>query len=208
MDLDPVPTTRVRQLKAATTALHAEAERHVRILDADAGVSTYRRYLERMYGYHAPLEDCLAAHPELEAAGFVARTRRKQGLLRADLAALGVRAADLPRCPTPTAIDGLAAGTGVAYVLEQSTMSSRVHLARLPHGLRHLRGRATAFLDGYGAETGPRWTRFVALADAALAGDAALEAAIARARTTLTTLIAWLADAPAGDARFATSRAR
>lgn len=201
-------TSALRQLKAATADLHAEAERHVRILDPDATEATYTRYLGRMFGFHAPLEDRFAVHRELLAAGFDASARRKQGWLRADLSALGVRPDDLPRCPRLPDLDGLARGLGAAYVVEGSTLGGRFILTRMHGRLGHLRGRATGFLEGYGAATGPLWRRFAELAESALAAPEARAAAIAAARDTFVALTAWLEE-PGRDqvARFGARRA-
>jgi heme oxygenase len=176
----------VRSLRDATLDLHAVAERHVRILDDDATVATYVRFLDRMHGVHAATEAAFAGHAELAAAGFDAAARLKSPLLCADLARLGAVPSDA-RCAIP-AVSGLARGLGAAYVVEGSTLGgafvrSRLKLADVP----------TAFLAGYGAQTGPMWKRFAAICETART-DA--DEAIAAARAMFVALIDWL-DEPA-----------
>lgn len=188
----------LQRLRQETAGLHQEAERHVRILDAGADRVTYGRFLARMYGFHAAVEDVFAAHPGLAGAGFDAAGRRKRGLLARDLAALGVDAADLPRCAALPALDGLPEAVGAAYVIEGSTLGGAFVRAHLPEALAPLAGIATSFLDGYGPDTGARWRGFVALAEEALPGDDERALAAAAARETFAALIAWL-DEPAAE---------
>jgi heme oxygenase len=189
----------LRALKDHTRDLHRDAERHVRILDADATVDDYARYLVAMHGFHAPAEDIFARDPALAALGFTASERRKTPLLIADLAAITALRPDTlcasatrqcARLPTSTS---WGERLGMAYVVEGSTLGGKFILAHLPPALAALRGTATAFLDGYGAATAARWRGFVAIVDHAVR-DAASEDAIVRgARATFASLIAWLA---------------
>jgi heme oxygenase len=183
----------LRRLKRETAVLHARAEQHVRILDEDATPADYHRYLVALHGYHAPVEDRLAAHPGLAAAGFDAPSRRKRALLERDLASLGDPRASWPACPRLPELGALARAVGAAYVLEGSTLGGRYILAKLPPPLAALRGRATAFLEGYGAETGARWRAFGDVVVRAIASRADEDDAVAGACEAFTCLIDWLA---------------
>ncbi|XWX15711.1 hypothetical protein ACN3NA_33530 [Nannocystis pusilla] len=66
-------------------------------------------------------------------------------------------------------------------------------LAKLPPPLVRLRGQATAFLAGYGPETGSRWRAFAAIVARELTARAAEDEAVAGARETFVRLIEWLA---------------
>jgi heme oxygenase len=57
----------LRALKDLTRDLHLRAEQYVRILGDDATTDDYTRYLIAMLGYHAPVEELLAAEPALAA---------------------------------------------------------------------------------------------------------------------------------------------
>lgn len=176
------------RLRAATSDLHVEAEHYVRILDADATVVDYVRYLRAFHGYHAPIEAVLAP---LDAIGFESASRRRAYLAALDLATLDAApATPCDRVAQATTIAGL---VGIAYVIEGSTLGGRFVLAKLPPSLAVLRGRATRFLAGHGDATGARWRAFGGLVESALATTTALDQAIAGARDTFATLVTWLA---------------
>jgi heme oxygenase len=183
----------LRRLRSETAALHARAEQHVRILDEDAGLADYHRYLAAMHGYHAPLELRLGAHAGLAQAGFDAPLRQKRTLIERDLAALGDRRTAWPACPRLPEVGPLPRAVGAAYVLEGSTLGGRYILAKLPPALAPLRGRATAFLEGYGTETGARWRAFGEVTLRAISSPADEDDAVAGARETFARLIDWLA---------------
>jgi heme oxygenase (biliverdin-IX-beta and delta-forming) len=179
----------LKRLKEATSALHVEAERYVRILDPDANRSDYVRYLRAMHSYHAPIERMFAASDALQAAGFAADVRcRKAAWMRADLANLGEAcAADCTDVPRHQSLSSM---IGIAYVLEGSTLGGRFILAKLPPAIAALRGTATRYLEGYGAETGARWRAFAELVERNRVDVASAEAA---ACETFAKLIQWLA---------------
>lgn len=183
----------LRRLKAETAALHARAEDFVRILDADATLTDYQRYLAAMHGFHAPLEARFAAHTQLYACGFDASVRRKRTLIERDLAALGDPRTAWPSCPRLPETEPLGRAIGAAYVIEGSTLGGRFILSKLPPALAALRGRATAFLAGYGAETGARWRAFGEVVERALDTPALEDDAVAGACETFARLIDWLA---------------
>jgi heme oxygenase len=186
------------RLRAATEDLHRRAETHVRILDADATEADYRTHLRAMRGFHAPVERILRV---LDDDGFASATRTKIAWLDADLAALG----DMDTVLTCSALPRLAdraAAVGGAYVLEGSTLGGRYILSRLPAAIAPLKGRATAFLNGYGDHTGAQWKRFGEVAERVLVDDAATARAEAGARDTFARLIDWLI-ATATDGGFA-----
>lgn len=186
-----VPGHPLRALKERTRDLHLRAEEYVRILDDDATRDDYARYLHAMHGFHAPLEDAFAADAQLAEVGFAAPERRKQAMLRQDLAALGDHD-DPVRCPSLPSTRTLARRLGVAYVLEGSTLGGKFILARLPAALAPLHGTATRFLEGYGAATGARWRELGAIVERCLTSETAEAEAVAGARETFTTLIDWL----------------
>jgi heme oxygenase len=180
----------LRELKHGTADLHEEAERYVRILDGDANAVDYVRYLRTMYGYHAPIERALLAHEPLAAVHFDAPARCvKAAWMRADLRELGER--DEPAvCTQVPAPSTLARALGIAYVLEGSTLGGRFIVSRLPPALARLPRR---YLDGYGAETGPRWRAFGDIVARELRSPLDEASAVHAARETFSLLISWLA---------------
>jgi heme oxygenase (biliverdin-IX-beta and delta-forming) len=191
---EPTPRAPMPVLRVATAHVHTDAERRVRILDTGADLATYAHYLSRMLGFHEPVEHLLAANATLAQAGFEATARSKQAWLRADLEALGIDPARVPRWRGTVAGDpgDPARAVGIAYVLEGSTLGGRFLLAHLNPELAAQRGRATRFLEGYGDRTGAMWKRFGAIATELLATDHALDVAVAAARSTFVELTQWL----------------
>jgi heme oxygenase len=187
----------LQRLKEQTADLHLEAERHVRILDADATDATYARYLTRMYGFHVPLEAAFARHRVLEAVGFSAPERSKREWLSHDLAVMGVDVSP-PLCTQLPILGDVRRAIGVAYVIEGSTLGGRFILTKMKNRFPHLIGRATRFLEGYGEHTGLRWKQFGAIAERVLYDDIAIASAITGAREAFERLTVWL-DEPAMD---------
>jgi heme oxygenase len=171
----------LRRFKAATAELHVEAERYVRILDDDATLVEYRRYLRAMHGFIAPVEAALAA------AGMSPARCEKAALLRADLVTLGEPVG--PACCAIPRIAVRSRAVGCAYVLEGSTLGGRFILAKLPPAIAAVRGTATRYLEGYGADTGAMWRAFGELAGTVTDEDDAVAAAC----ETFAALVDWLA---------------
>ncbi|MGE0871101.1 MAG: biliverdin-producing heme oxygenase [Kofleriaceae bacterium] len=190
----------LRRLRHETLEAHREAQRHVRILDPDATEATYARYLRRMFGFHAPIEDMFACRADLADIGFDPLARRKQDLIRVDLARLGLSHIPVSLCLTLPDITGLPRALGVAYVLEGSTLGGPFIMSRMRPRFEHLFGVATTFLEAYGAATNAMWRRFGALLEQHVVDDSACSAAIAAARETFATVTEWLGEPAAAPA--------
>lgn len=181
----------LRQLKEGTHALHLEAEHRVHILEPSATRDTYRQYLRKMLGFHAPLEEALAGSAALQAAGFDSAARRKAPLLVKDLRALG-EAGEGARCTRLPDVATLPRALGCAYVLEGSTLGGQYLLRHLGAELSPLRGQATAFLECYGPRTGPLWKEFGRVLEQGLHTQADEQEAVSAARDTFACLAVWL----------------
>ena len=191
----------LRELKHGTADLHEEAECYVRILDEDATLDDYVRYLRAMHAFHAPLEAVFVAHARLREAGFDPGLRCvKARWMREDLDALGDTAA-LEACAALPIASTVARAIGIAYVLEGSTLGGRYILGKLPPAIAAVRGTATRYLDGYGKDTGVLWRAFGDLAGREITMAIDEASAVHAARETFSLLISWLA-------RFEHRRAR
>jgi heme oxygenase len=186
----------LRRLRVATDDLHREAERHVRILDANATVATYVRYLSRMLGFHAPLERRFGV--ALDAHGFASESRSKRHWLAQDLRALGRDSATVEECSTVPELHETAYAVGAAYVIEGSTLGGRFILSKLGCQLAPVIGIATRFLEGYQRETGAMWRAFGEVIDRVIVDERTSAVSIMGARATFERLIVWL-DEPALD---------
>lgn len=145
------------RLREATGACHAVLEHALGLLRPSCGAAHFRALLGRFHGFHRAWEPALAN--ALGDDDFL-RRRQREPLLRADLRALGLPAADIDALPACAAAAALcrtpAAALGSLYVLEGSTLGGQQisrHLAQAswapPGGLR--------YFDPHRAATGQRW---------------------------------------------------
>lgn len=172
------------RLKIETQALHEEVEGVVGIGDARAGVDVYRGYLERMFGFHRPVEERLGAM----RLPYAFDARRKTPLLEADLLALGAAPGQLPDCEVLPLIDCVPAALGAAYVLEGASLGGKVLLrqwaGRVP-------AEATRYLGVYGDQVGDRWREFREVVRQHVSPDETA-ACVEAAQGTFATLLGWL----------------
>lgn len=174
-------------LREGTADLHAVLDAAVPLGHPGLDRAAYAAHLARMWGYLAPLEARMAAVPGLAEALPDLDARWRAPWLAADLTALGLDPAALPRCPTLPALPDLPAALGCAYVLEGSTLGGRVLVDRIQRGLPEVHPHATRWLRGHGPRTGARWGAFLR----ALEGFEGA-AMLPTARATFRGLTAWL----------------
>lgn len=185
-------TPALGRLRAETRALHEQLEAVVPILQPGADESTYRWYLQKLLGFHRPLEPALFATPGLESLGLRRQEREKRPWLERDLLALGLSASelrDLPDCPRLPVLHGLPGALGCAYVLEGAMLGAQLIVRELSARLPEVMAAASAYLRCYGAHTGARWHGLVGALEQAARDEAAL---VAGARETFRCLQLWL----------------
>jgi len=185
----------LERIRSETRGLHQAIERSNPLSSARVSLQDYRRYLEKLLGFHAPLELRLAAMSEQHGLTAEFAGRSKTPLVVRDLAALGLRPATAvavawsPWLPQPVGLGGL---LGCAYVLEGATLGGKVILRRLAPQLPEIQG-ASRYLDCYGDQVGERWKRLLALLETHLVTPEAEQAAVAAARDSFQALARWLA---------------
>ena len=183
------------RLRAETQPVHRRLETELDLLGPGLTVARYRAVLELFHGYHAALEPRLDAWHRTEPGHLDLDwpRRRKLGLLRADLAVLGVDARSLPVCPTVPALRGTAEALGALYVVEGATLGGQVIVRSLRAG-GQVPVAATGFFGSYGAEVGRLWRDWRRATEAWVGeADARADAVVAHAVLTFTTLRGWLA---------------
>jgi heme oxygenase len=187
--------TALDRIRHETRALHEQIEGIVPLLQPDADEQTYRRYLEKLLGFHRPLEPVLFARAGLRELGIRRAEREKAPWLARDLLALGLSAeqlSTLPRCRALPCVRSLSAALGCCYVLEGATLGAQLIYRELATRLPDTMSRASSYLRCYGSETGPMWKGFcAALEHHGQHAEEQAEMADA-ARETFTTLRAWL----------------
>lgn len=150
-------------LRATTRPEHERAEAVVLGRLQSDEPRALPRYLYRLLGLYAPLEEALQASAAYLATVPEPGLRRKVDWLREDLAFFGVSLAELanvPRCDVLPSLRGAQRTLGVAYVLEGATLGGAVLLRHLRARLPLEKGRGASFLVGYGASTGRLWDSF------------------------------------------------
>ena len=189
----------LERIRQETRALHEQIEGIVPLLQPDADEQTYRRYLEKLLGFHRPLEPVLFARAGLRELGIRRAEREKAPWLARDLLALGLSAEQLtalPRCGALPRVQSLSAALGCCYVLEGATLGAQLIHRELSARLPDTMSRASSYLRCYGSETGRMWKAFcAALEHHGQCAEEQSEMADA-ARQTFTLLRAWLLGAP------------
>lgn len=158
------------QLREATADLHRRVEASVGLEGRVTTLPDYRDLLGRLLGLHEVYEATLAGVPwsglerSLDLPG-----RRKGAWLRTDLVALGASEGEISRVPrlspAPLVPDA-AAGLGVLYVLEGSTLGGKFILRDVSARFGLSATRGARFFAGYGSRTGAMWRAMVAALEA------------------------------------------
>lgn len=192
--VDCLPPMILEQLRVHTAAAHQALENEVHIEQAARDLKSYRRLLERFYGFHQPFEARIGALPGWNEVGYDPRSRLKSPWLRDDLESLGLGSdeiQELPLCGHLPEIRTIAQGFGCAYVMEGSTLGGR-HIARL---LENGPGSQLPrrFFQSYGSEVGMKWKEFCASLEEFSAECPHSETEIIRAAdTTFTCFREWV----------------
>jgi len=183
------------RLRARTSSLHDRLERTVVRLGLTSDELGYRRYLEKLFGFHAPLEPELHAVAGLAELGLDLEERAKCTALLGDLSALGVGPRDLGPptwCEhTPRILD-VPGALGCLYVLEGATLGGQVLFRMLAEQQPDVMRVASRYLRGYGAGTGGQWRAFLAALETLAGDERACLSAEESACTTFLELERWL----------------
>ena len=203
MKTPAIPGVMVR-LKQSTAPLHDTLEdlpAMRRLVDPELTRGDYQELLRRFHRANVACEQHLLGRaPVWEDRGYDWSSRLvKTTWLEADLRHLDPAFQPTPFIAdpgfAPYAGEGLARVVGCLYVLEGSTLGSRLIVRLLDQAHRRPAAGANRFFQGYGPATGERWSSLGRDLEASLGGDeAALEQAIRAAGETYQFLGKILAD--------------
>jgi heme oxygenase len=153
------------QLREATRTEHAQLDHSLDFRPERLTKQRYLTFLGASLRVLAPLEDALE---QVAAYGALVQDldqRRRQGLLREDLKALGV-SGDAKPCLDVPHVDNVSQAFGVGYVLEGSTLGG-VQLARLVRPALSLDADlGLRYVTAHGPATGGMWKRYTSVLDA------------------------------------------
>lgn len=190
------PSAILPLLKTETRTCHEQVERSIGSFLRMEHAQSYRTLLEVFWGFVSPLEEAIAAVPELARAIPDLGHRLRTGLLRRDLLEEGHSAASVERLPRLGELPRMftpAQALGCLYVLEGSTLGGPSIVRRVNEqgvSIAH----ACRFFLSHGENLGTMWKRFSAAAEAyaALHPDQ-LEEICAAARETFQAIGDWVA---------------
>lgn len=190
-------TSILERLKQETRTLHEQIESVVPILEPTADAAVYRGYLEKLLGFHRPVERDLAAVPGIDTLGLMLERRWKSPRLERDLLGLGLAPGAVARlacCWNTPRIHNLHRALGCLYVLEGATLGGQVIVRTLSARLPAVLDRGSSYLRCYADQTGAQWRSFTSVLLAQGQHEAAQAEMIAAARETFATLHRWLVD--------------
>ncbi|MBB4196843.1 heme oxygenase [Rhodoblastus sphagnicola] len=188
---------RVR-LREATRADHERLHRQPAFAALAGGtldLPAYRALLARLYGFHAPLEACVAASAWADRAGLEAVLAPRAKLLREDLSALGAdddALTGLPMaCPSifPD-FSNYGRLVGSLYVRAGSTLGGRLLAKALDPLLGEGGETGRSFLSGRGGADA-QWRQCCAAIEQAMA-DGLWDAMLEGATDTFAALEDWM----------------
>lgn len=186
-------------LKAETVAEHRAVESAMPLMKQDVSFEEYRWFLEKMWGFLAPIEDQLWLIEALPEAVPDISSRWKAPLLYADLRACGLRLRDiekLPHCKQPPPTQDLASALGYLYVVEGSTLGGQILMRQLGSRLGVTAESGAAYLSSYGTDVGRNWNRFRDSMRAAVRTEDEVDQVVSAAHETFESLLNWLEFAP------------
>ncbi|MDQ3290339.1 MAG: biliverdin-producing heme oxygenase [Bacteroidota bacterium] len=123
----------------------------------------YTQILRKFYGYFQPLENNIHHVPGLEYYLPDLPNRRKAASILQDLRAIhqeNIALATLPLCSDLPEISNVSEAMGALYVMEGSTLGGKVISKIVYETLGYTPEHGTAFFNGYGTQTGPKWKAF------------------------------------------------
>jgi heme oxygenase len=156
------PDCIVARLRSSTATTHNRLERRLNAIERFCNPELRTDLIERYAAFYLPAEAALATYiARITEMDFDWRSRT-------DPLTAAARGRRLPNFPVPR---GEAEALGMIYVLEGSTLGGRLILRSVSE--RGVDVSDLRFLDPYGADTGRRWRRFLAVLQRHTQGDEA-----------------------------------
>lgn len=128
------------------------------------GRQDYMALLQLFYGYFAPLEQSAFPYIHQQTVPDLAARRKSAALLNDMQWLSGTQICDM--CNDLPEIADEADALAAMYVLEGSTLGGRVIMKMVTTQLQFNSAAGTEFFNGYGEDTGRRWTSFTSLLNA------------------------------------------
>jgi heme oxygenase len=182
----------IEQIGIETEAFHAEADEDALTLLGVVTAADYQQFLAATYGFVAPLEQALAATPNLDRVADVRRFQ-KHKLLRRDLEGFhmsGDAIDRLPRCRVPM-FGSAEEALGWAYMIERSTLGHTNLYRHLATAIPGDVAFTATYLKCYFGSVGESWKSFGDSLEAAGSIPAKAERMIDAARAAFRAHRSW-----------------
>jgi heme oxygenase len=180
------------RLKADTARIHEQVEQKLQIFSPQFDEAAYKRLLTQFYGFWAPLENELCKVTELQDPALALESRLKAHLLEADLRFFGIDPTDVPVCSALPAVGTPFSALGCMYVLEGSTLGSRLIARHISARFDFRYGSGGSFFNAYEAAVGERWLAFRTFVSSQTGTTALQQELLGAARDTFQCLNGWL----------------
>lgn len=182
-------------LKARTAEHHSSLESALPIFAESQSIESYTRVLRIFLGFYEPVETMLAAILDPHKIELNMSERRRAGLLRVDLLALGLLPAEIdliPRSKDLPTLKTVDEGLGTLYVLEGSTLGGQVIAREVEQRFGIGKEQGAAFFHGYGSRTGRMWLDLCSSIREYASHDGNTDAMVNAARSTFQSLESWI----------------
>lgn len=154
-------------------------------------IHLYLEVLKKFYGFFKPIEDALNHIDQIGDFLPDFHERRKSDWLTTDMKNLRVPEHGICCEDTPEVKD-LSDAFGILYVMEGSTLGGRVISRNLKEALDLDKDNGASFFNGYGPQTGEKWSIFrQALINYSIASNND-DVIIEKARQTFHKLYVWM----------------
>jgi heme oxygenase len=185
--------TAAQLLKLHTARHHlALEETLLPVLHNLKSTADYITLSKKFYGYFRPVEDRILLHIDARILPDMTE-RRKAGWILEDLTFSNAHAGLLPQATILPRIENKDMAFGALYVLEGSTLGGRgITRLLLKNEHLHLHPGQLRFFNGYGADTGSRWTTFLGILNASVQTEEAARTMITTANETFFYFKKWL----------------
>jgi heme oxygenase len=192
VDVSPTRSISLRKaLQRGAAAAHRHLESRLSLLEPGLDARRYRRVLELLYGFYAPMERVLTGFET--TVPFPLRARSAQ--LENDLSALGIPLAELvalPRCDDIPRLSRCEDLAGCLYVLEGASLGGQVVAPVLRRRLGLAKGTGASYFAGDEDRTAARWAVVLEWLDGLERTSGSPSLVVAAANATFEALVRWV----------------
>jgi len=180
------------KIKTATQHSHQETEKIlVGKMKTMRSVNDYAGILKLFYGYFGGLEQQIEKYINADNLSDY-NERRKTAAVADDLVALGHALPNKAANNELPIIETKLQAFGALYVIEGSTLGGKIISKMVQQHLGIKDGRGLSFFNGYGEDTGKKWSGFQQILNSIASGPEEEDEVITAANNTFAKFKTWL----------------